>query len=303
MKINKTIIYKFILIAFIGVFLSSCASDEEEIVVKDVFDEVEEATELDLYLHNEFLVPYSSAIIYKYIDKYIDPTKKAVPARLEIVKPIAELIKTAWIKPYNVAAVDGEDFLKVYFPAEVILLGGPLYNGDGTVTLGTADAGARITFTDVNSYILDPQTQEEIDFNKDWITRAFRTLHHEFAHIVDQSFNFEAGQFSEISSDGYTSPGSWTSVTNEQAIASGMVTPYGTSQVGEDFAELFSFIITTPIDEFEATYITPQTGDSDDTIEGKTRIAAKREIVVDYMNKIVRVDIYKLRDEFLKSVQ
>ena len=42
-------------------------------------------------------------------------------------------------------------------PAEIVFLGGLIYNGDGTVTLGTADAGAQITFTNVND--IDPEDE------------------------------------------------------------------------------------------------------------------------------------------------
>ena len=281
----------------IGTIFSGCNS-EDGIELKNIFDEVESTDPLDVYLKNEFRDPYGSVVIYKFIDRYLDPTKSAVPPRKEVVKPVAELIKKAWIKPYSVASDQGDDFLKRYFPAELVFVGSPLYNGDGTITLGTADAGVRVTLTQVNDYTPD---------NEAWILQSFRTLHHEFAHIIDQNFNFDNESFYDISGSDYTSPGSWTLENLDSAITKGMVTPYGTSAVGEDFAELISYIITTDPVEFDAIYITADdcTDGSAACIaknEGKLRIKQKYDIVVKYMKEDVGIDLLVLRDEFLNSV-
>ena len=47
------------------------------------------------------------------------------------------------------------------YPAEIVLLGGLIFNDDGTVTLGTADAGAQITFTNVNA--VDPNDEAWVE--------------------------------------------------------------------------------------------------------------------------------------------
>jgi len=282
------------------VFLLSGCENEDKIVARDLFDpgEVESTDDLDQYLKEEFRDPYGSVIIYDFVDRYIEPDKFAVPPKLELVQPVAALIKQAWINPYNIAADSGDDFMKRYFPAELVMLGSPIYNGDGTITLGIADAGVRVTLTQVNEYFPG---------NTPWIDGAFKTLHHEFAHIIDQNFNFDSQSFYDISGSDYTSPGSWVSETTDSAIAKGMVTPYGTSSVAEDFAELVSFIITSPADQFEAIYITPEpcdVGDQDcaDRNVGRLRIQQKYDRVLEYFNNEVGVDLLKVRDEFLKSL-
>ena len=286
-----------VLVVLFGLF--SC-DNEDKIQPRNIFtgDEVESTDQLDAFLKNEFRDPYGSNIIYKFVDKFIEPDKFATPPKRELVQPVAELIKQAWIQPYNVAADNGEVFMNRYFPAEVVMLGSPIYNGDGTITLGIADAGVRVTLTQVNDYAPD---------NTAWIQRTFQTLHHEFAHIVDQNFNFDDQSFFEISGVDYTSPGSWTAENLNTAIARGMVSPYGTSSVAEDFAELVSFIITTPPDEFEAVYITLEdcpAGDSDcaDRNVGRQRIQQKYNRIVEYFKNDVEVDILEIRDEFLKSL-
>lgn len=298
MKTTKYIFTKAILSFTLLLIISACER-EESIKPVSIFETDEESTDpLDIYLKQEFRDPYGCVVIYKFVDQYIDPNRYAVPPKREVVQPIAELIEQAWIEPYNKASNQGENFLKTYFPAEIVMLGSPLYNGDGTVTLGVADAGVRVTLTDANSY--DPN-------NTQWIVQTFRTLHHEFAHIIDQNFNFDIESFYNISGDDYTSPGTWTTVSVNSAISRGMVSPYGTSAVGEDFAELIAYIITLDPDVFESDYITPEdcTGQGQDCIdrnEGRRRIKEKYDIVVKYMKEDVGIDLLTLRDEFLNSL-
>ncbi|WP_103070462.1 substrate import-associated zinc metallohydrolase lipoprotein [Aquimarina sediminis] len=300
MKTQKTVIQRILFIILGLVIISGC-DREETLQPTTIFETEAESTDpLDVFLKNEFRDPYGCDVIYKFVDRYIDPTKSATPPRRDVVQPIAELIKQAWIEPYNKASDRGEDFLRAYFPAEIVLIGSPLFNGDGTITLGVADAGVRVTLTQANEYAPD---------NTAWIIQTFRTLHHEFAHIVDQNFNFDVEAFFKISSDDYTSQGTWTQETQESAIIRGMVTPYGTSAVGEDFAEIIAYIVTTDPAVFEATYLTPIDCSSPtapancaDINTGKARIQQKYDAVVKYMKEDVGIDLFTLRDEFLNSI-
>ena len=306
MKRRNLILY-ITLLLIISIITVNC-ENEEGTVTKPIFETEPESTDsLDVYLKENFRDPYGSVIIYKFVDRYIDVDRFATPPRKDVVQPIAELIKKAWIAPYNVASDQGEAFLQRYFPAELVILGSPLFNNDGTITLGIADSGVRVTLTDANAFTPD---------NAAWILRTFRTLHHEFAHIVDQNFNFDDEAFYEISNSDYTSPGSWTTLiigsefsqaTINNAITRGMVTAYGTSSVGEDFAELVAYIISTSPEVFTATYLTPEdcTGqgqDCNDRNRGRERIQQKYDIIVNYMKDDVGIDILSLRDTFLESI-
>lgn len=321
LKVNKIILLLFSLVILLG------CDREETLQPTAIFEAGEEdsTTELDQFLKTEFRDPYGSVIIYKFVDRYIDPSKSAVPPRLEVVRPVAELIKQAWIEPYNKASDQGQEFLRQYFPGEIVILGSPIFNSNGTITLGIADSGVRVTLTQANQYTPD---------NTAWIIQTFRTLHHEFAHIVDQNFNFDVESFYEISGEDYTSPNSWTSLIEggseesiesiNNAIVRGMVTPYGTSSVAEDFAEIIARIITTDPAVFEARYLTQEDcamveqnclangGTAEDCAierqnclernEGRVRIQQKYDAVVKYMKEDVGIDIFILRDEFLNSI-
>ena len=298
---------RFYIKAMILLVLLGCSNSEEIIEPKPIFEtEAQSQTEIDLFLKKEFTDPFGSVLIYKFRDNLIRPNQTATPVLLENVKPIAELIKKAWIAPYNKASNIGTEFLKRNFPAEIVIIGSPILNGDGTRLLGVADSGVRVTLVEANAFSLD----EGAD-NSAWITQTFRTLHHEFAHIIDQNFNFDFEQYIQISSNDYSSPGTWTTISNNDAIRRGMVTPYGTSAVGEDFAEMVSFLITTPEDVFRDRFITledcsmvapGEIGACNLRNEGRQRIQQKVEIITEYLKNDVGVDINILRDEFLSGI-
>jgi len=233
-----------------------CTEKEDPLEFKNIFETGEESTsELDQFLKEEFRDPYGSVIRYKFSDDFLRPDQTATPARLDVVKPIAELIRTAWIEPYNKAAKNKEAFLQRNFPAEIVLIGSPIFNGDGTRLLGVADSGVRVTILECN--LFDPTPGAD---NSEWIDRTLRTLHHEFAHIIDQNFHFEFDKYIQISGDDYTSPGGWVGIiengsefsgaTLRNAIERGMVSAYGTSSVSEDFAEMLAFLITMSENDF-----------------------------------------------------
>ncbi len=301
MKTQKIVISKILFLIFGLIIVLGC-DREETLQPKSIFEiEEESAAELDVYLKENFRVPYGTNVVYKFVDQYVNPRFKVVPTKLDVVKPSLELIKKLWIDPYIVASDDGEDFLKKYFPAEIILLGDPIVNADGTRTGGIAEGGVRITLADLNGYAPD---------DKPWTTNLLRLAHHEFAHIIDQNFIFDVQSFYDISGEDYTSPNTWTTISDSEAIARGMVTAYGSQSVAEDFAELVSLIITMDPSDFEAQYLTLNNdcGSSSNSEfclrqnEGKKRIKEKYDIVVKYFKEDVRIDLLKVRDEFLTNV-
>ncbi|WP_010520839.1 substrate import-associated zinc metallohydrolase lipoprotein [Aquimarina agarivorans] len=299
---------KTIVVSLAVSILSGCSNSEDTLSPKPIFEtEQQSQNELDLFLKKEFVDPFGSIIRYKFDDNLLEADQQGTPVKLENVQPIAELIKKAWITPYNKASNIGESFLKRNFPAEIVIIGSPILNGDGTRTLGVADSGVRVTLVEGNAFSLEPGAD-----NSAWINQAFQTLHHEFAHIVDQNFNFDFQQYIQISNEDYSSPGTWTTVSQESAIMRGMVSPYATSAVGEDFAEMVAELITTPADVFESRYITPEdctTFSADGLIdctrrnEGRQRIQEKVTIITEYLRDDVGIDINVLRDEFLRGIE
>lgn len=232
------IIYAIIVLQ--ALVMGGCHDDEKlSVPVRTVTPSEDE---LDQYIQANFTDEFGVAVRYKFVDRYVDPTKRVSPARLELVQPMLDFLTDFWIEPFLEVA-NGEKFFRDHVPAEVIFIGSPIFNSDGTIILGLADAGARITLTEVN--ILDLEDQ-------DWIFRQLGTIYHEFAHIMHQRYNLPPN-WQSISPGGYTSAGSWYNLSDDEARERGFVSPYGSSSFNEDFAELVAFLLFHP--DFYSEYI------------------------------------------------
>jgi len=191
---KKTILFTLVLL------LAGCYPDET-LTVPVTQPNVQLETDLDKFIETNFREKYGMAIRYRFVDRYIKPTQRVAPPKLEVVQPMLDFIQKFWIDPF-LEVQNGEAYFRTHVPAEVVLLGGFIYNDDGTVVLGTADAGAQITFTYVNA--IDPA-------DKEWEALQLHTVYHEFAHIVHQRHKLPP-DFEKISPAGYTSPGFWVSL-------------------------------------------------------------------------------------------
>ena len=284
----KSIINKFLTNS--GLFLSAfllvgCYSEDPlNAPVKD--DQIELNTDLDIYIDNNFTEEYGMAIRYRFVDNFVGIGQSVTPPRLEFVRPMLDFIDEFWIDPYT-EIPNGEEFFRDHVPAEIVFLGGLIYQGDGTVILGTADAGAQITFTNVNAIDIS---------DEDWRTIQLNTVYHEFAHTVHQLYKLP-NAFENIASDGYTGPGSWFVLTDEDALQRGFVSPYSTSSPNEDFAESVAFFLFDP--NFQANYmdLEPdcQTDDCVSRNEGRVRIAEKMSAISDHYQRVTGVDLALLR--------
>lgn len=270
----------------LGIFLTSCYPSEE--LDEPIFDtSIKLNTELDLYIQQYFTDQYGIAVRYKFVDRYVSPFERVTPPRLEVVRPMLDFIDFYWIEPY-LEINNGESFFRDHVPAEIIFLGGFIYNNDGTVTLGTADAGVRITFTNVNAVNPD---------DVDWRTQQLHTVYHEFAHIVHQRYKLPSA-FETISATGYTSAGSWFVLTDEEAWSRGFVSPYATSSPNEDFAETVAFYLFDP--DFQNKFITTDANCTSAEClalnEGKVKIQEKLSAIAEHYQKVTGVSLHELRE-------
>lgn len=274
------------LLAMVAFMLVLPACFEEDKLNNPVKEVEAPITDLDKYIEANFTEEYGIAIRYKYVDNLVRPGQRVTPPKLEVVQPMLDLIDEYWIDVYK-DVPGGETYFRRYVPGELVFLGGLIYNGDGTVTLGTADAGARITFTDVNS----------IDFNdEEWLLRQLHTVYHEFAHIVHQNDKLPTG-FETIAASGYSSAGSWFNVSDEEALKRGFVSPYGTSSPNEDFAEIIAFYMAEA--DFFDDYINQEenctSAACEDRNAGRLLILEKLNSIKDHYFKSTGVNLDDLR--------
>lgn len=260
----KTKFYTFLLATTLIAVAAGCS--EESIDAPIITYELSKDP-IDIYIRENFTEEYNIAVRYKYVDRYVEGDKRVVPTDRELVVPMLNFLNDFWIEPF-LAVDNGEKFFRRYVPKEIVFIGSPIYNSDGTITLGTADAGARITITQVN----------KIDTDDDaWVFLQLNTIYHEFAHIMHQNFKLPTG-WEQISPRGYTSPGSWYTLSDNDALKRGFVSPYATSSFNEDFAETVAFILFDP--NFDEKYLMTEAGCT--TVECTERNAGRAMILDKY---------------------
>lgn len=267
-------------------FASASSCSDEKLNVPQQEQQVP-TDPLDVYIQEKFIDEFGVAVRYKYVDRYVEGDRRVSPPARESVIPMLSFLERFWIEPF-LSVENGDEFFKSHVPAEIVLIGSLIYNSNGTVILGTADAGARITLTEVNA--VDTTS-------RDWILRQLGTIYHEFAHIVHQRYALPAG-FQQVSPQGYTSPGSWYSLTDEEALRRGFVSPYGTSSFNEDFAEIVAFLLFDP--QFFQKFIEDESGcTSTDCIErneGRERLRQKYNMILQHYEENTGVDLLEVRD-------
>jgi len=125
-------------------------------------------------------------------------------------------------------------------PKQIVLVGCPQYNDDGTMTLGLAEGGKKVTifnidqFAEVQRGYFDTD-EEYLQKRKNAVVKAFHTLHHEFAHIMHQT-KFYPDEFKQICKADYTA--TWTFFQQHDAEVKGFITPYSMLNENEDFVEI-----------------------------------------------------------------
>ena len=284
MNKSDTKLFALVLIILGSLVSTGCYKDES--VEAPVKAQTPSEDPIDIYIQTNFLDAYGVAVRYKFVDRYVDPDKRVAPPLREVVEPTLDFLTEFWVNPF-INVQNGRRFFENHVPAEVVLIGSLMYNDDGTVTLGTADAGARITLTDVNSIDLNDQ---------EWLYLQLNVIYHEFAHIVHQRYNLPTN-WQDISPEGYTSVGSWYTLSDEEALQRGFVTPYATATYNEDFAETVAYITFYP--EFYERYMTDEENCADNDCvarnEGRALLRRKYAAVLSHYEQVTGVDLLDVR--------
>ena len=239
MKKIQYYISALLLVAVAAMSLSSCSEDK---LGPTIFPDVDERLDptsytyqLDKFLRENYLEKYNLTFLYKMPDVSTNMNYNLVPATYENSVDLAVLCKYLWFDVYDKVA--GEDFLKSYGPRIILLIGSPAYNPtSGTEIVGLAEGGIKVSLFKVNAMRIN-------DFNM-MNEYYFKTMHHEFAHILHQTKTYP-NQFNTISIGHYDS-NNWQDRSPGQVASLGFVTTYASSEFREDFAEtIANFIVLT----------------------------------------------------------
>ncbi len=216
---------------------TACSEDDlGPTIFPDVSDDADPTSytyKFDTWVNREFRDVYNLDFKYKMEDVEADMNYNLVPATFDNARDLCLLTKYLWFDSYGEHT--GVDFLKQYGPRILHLVGSPAYNpNNGTETLGLAEGGLKVTLFKVNEMNL-----EDINQMNEYY---FRTMHHEFAHILHQTKNYPV-EFNTLSTGRYDDS-SWQSKDIGYVASLGFITPYASSQQREDFAETIANYLT-----------------------------------------------------------
>ncbi len=221
--------------------LTSCSKDDAidpNIEIVGLGGDEWESNEIDLWLLENFVKPYNIEVKYKWDQFELDLNAMLVPPQEDKVIPVMSMIKDCWITPYETLA--GGPFVKKLCPKKYVLVGSPRYNTSGTITLGEAEGGRKITIFRINQFESN---------NLDIIQSIIKTVHHEFAHTMHQTTMYPE-EYMNITPSGYTS--SWNNVSDATALQLGYISPYACASPDEDFVEMIARIIVYGREAFDA---------------------------------------------------
>lgn len=189
----------------------------------------------DQWLQEYYTKPYNVEFLYKLNDNATDPNYNVVPVSIGMADTLAHLALYLWYNVYD--SIVGPEFLPTYGPKMIQLIGSAMIDpAHGTEILGNAGGGIKITLLKINEMKIN-----NIDQLNEYI---FKTMHHEFAHILHQQrlYPKEYGQINPVDYD----PNRWQYRSDKEAWQLGFVSNYGSSQAREDFVEVIANYIVKP---------------------------------------------------------
>ncbi len=260
----------------IGLTFNSC--NDERLDSESIFqdDDASKDNDFDKWIYTNYTIPYNIRLMYQMEDIESDYKYTLAPAQYEQSIRLAHIIKYVWIDAY--AEVAGSTFIRQYVPKVLHFIGSSGYNSSGTEILGTAEGGIKVTLYKVNDFTLDANVLNEY---------YFKTMHHEFSHILHQTKDFDT-QYKLITEGDYVS-GDWYLYSQNQALQKGFITPYSMSEPREDIAEMTAEYIVLTQTQWNARLAAAGT-------YGAGKIKQKLDIVKTYMTDSWGIDLDQLRD-------
>ena len=292
---------KFICLLLTGVMLVTSCTQEEELGDSLIDTSTPQLNPIDQWIRDNYTTPYNIEVKYRWDDSELDNSRPLTPPEAHRVIPFLESIKELWIEPYIING--GEDFIKNYIPKLIVLVGSHNYNANGSIVLGQAEGGRKITIFDLN-YMEEDDDKE--------LLKSLKTIHHEFAHILHQKVTYSV-EYQNLTPE-YTT--TWFNFSNKEALSKGFITPYAMKSPDEDFVEMVSEFLLRSKDDWDAlidgiqVYKLDEYGnpifdwttftyviDEEKTNEAKSLLREKQDIMTNYFLQVWNIDMYNLQEE------
>ncbi len=287
-------LFKYTLLAAFSLLAVACSEDDlsDQSVITN---SVNEPTEFDAWLEQNYRAPFNIRFLYRYEDIETDMSYDLVPAREIYSRIMAKMVRFLWLDPYT--EVTNAHFMRNHSPRLMQIIGSGAYNQNNTLLLGTAEGGQKITLyvgnwlerfmtIHYNNGVDEKEGYWVEILDPDQVNYYYmHTIHHEFAHILHQKKMYPL-DFNTISQGDYVAQ--WTSISEEEAAQKGFVSRYGSSAQAEDFVEVFSYYLTWSPEVWDAKVA--QGGEI-----GGARIERKIAIVKSYMKDTWGIDMDEMR--------
>ncbi|MBS5529044.1 MAG: putative zinc-binding metallopeptidase [Prevotella sp.] len=259
--------------------LSFTSCSEDELDRNSIFEQgtvTANQNDFDIWLKQNFTEPYNIRVLYRMEDMETDLEHTAAPADFILSQKLAKIVKYAWLEAYDEVA--GVDFTRQYVPKVLHFIGSALYEDNGTMILGTAEGGLKVTLNMVNDLQIDREFLN---------TYYFRTMHHEFTHILNQTKNYDT-DYERISEGQYVA-GDWYLQSDTEARQQGFIRNYSMSSPDEDYADMLSMYVCHTPEEWAG--LMREAGP-----KGAEIITRKLGMIKIYMDTQWNIDLDKLRD-------
>ncbi|RYY35996.1 MAG: hypothetical protein EOP46_08045 [Sphingobacteriaceae bacterium] len=271
-----------LLIVLLIITVSACKKEGTLNANLDAIDRNETAkTDLDRWIDDNYVKPYNIEVKYRWDAFELNLSKDMTPPDESQVIPAMQTVTDVWIRPYE--TVGGADFMKVNTPKQFVLVGSPQFNGDGTITLGTAEGGRKVVLYVINNFN-KTNTQN--------VKQMIQVIQHEFTHILNQKIAFDPA-FILITKSDYTA--NWNIPSLDEARSLGFITQYSRSNPIEDFAEMVSNMLM--MGSFEYNNIVNAL-----PADPRTKLRKKEQLVVEYFKTAWNIDFYALQQAVADAV-
>ena len=253
---------------------------EERPLDKDsqVIDSKTEQNDFDKWLVTNYVNAYNIDFKYRMEMNESQMSYWLVPAEYNKSIVMAKLVRHLCLEAYD-EITGSKEFIRTHFPKMIHLIGSAAYKNNGTMVLGEAEGGLKITLYMINDLMLD------IDYLNHYY---FKTMHHEFAHILHQKKPYST-DFNLISGSDYVTD-AWSDTWSGDADAqkNGFISEYASKEANEDFVELIAVYVTSTAAEWNT--VIKNAGD------GAAIINAKFDIVYNYMLNTWGINLDELRE-------
>lgn len=274
---RKYLICAYLIVAT-GCFIS-CNNDEDIDMKNSIFNTTEEKPNgFDKWLLSNYVYPYNVQVKYRLDDTETDVKHDLVPPSYDNAVALMKIVKHVWVEAYD--ELWGVENTRMYVPRLIQLIGNVAYTESGMI-LGQAEGGLKVLLFKVNELDID---NLDVDVLNEYY---FKTMHHEFTHILNQKKAYDPA-FDRISESDYVGS-TWNHISITEALEKGCISNYAMDRATEDFAEMVSIYVTNTQEVWD--YMLSLGGET-----GRPILEKKFEIVYNYMRDAWGVDLNKLRE-------